>query len=655
LILDDLQWADAASLQLLGFLGPWLGGLPILVVGAFRPAEVDAGDPLTDALVTLGRHGVLERLPLGGLPREEVSSLMLAVTGEASSAEVVATVEERTAGNPFFVAELARLLRAPGSPDVDRGDRSVPAGVRDVVRRQLARLPEDTNGLLALAAVAGRDFDLPVLEAASKLEPDQALEMVETALSTGVVLEHPEVVGRFRFSHDLVRETILEGLTALRRARLHARLTAAIEALFGGDDRFAVQLAYHAFHAAPVTGVERAIAPALRAADVATARLAHEQAEEQLRRSYELTTALPAGVERDRRELEILLRLGSTLTITKGYADPEIGEMLERARLLCSQGDGEQVLRALFGLMMFHLVAGRHQSARQLAIQLLGLATASGRPAELVAAHLAVGTAAVHLGELGLARDHLAHALALHEGVDESLLRWLPMHPKVFASTFLAWTLWELGEPDAAFVLVQQGLDFAAAFGHDLTTAHAFDCAARIAVLDRDPARACDQSETALALRGRQGSPLYAAIHSVHHGWAIAHLGRAEAGIAEIEAGLAAMEATGGWMIHTLFLALLAEAQRQGGKPREALASVERGFRFVERTGERFWEPELHRLRGELLLELSPERSAEALEALRAAVTIAAALGAKSLEARAAETLRAANVTAGAASGPPRP
>jgi DNA-binding SARP family transcriptional activator/RecA/RadA recombinase len=640
-VLDDLHWADAASLQLLGFLGPYLRDLPLLVLGTFRPAEVDARGQLTETLVTLGRHGVLERLALRGLARNEVEALILATTGDRASPEVVATVEMRTAGNPFFVAELARLLRSAGNLDWPGLGRGLPAGVRDVVRRQLARLPEDTTALLAVAAVAGRDFDLQVLEAAAKLEPDRALEMVEAAFLTGVVSEHPDVIGRFRFSHDLVRETILDGLTALRRARLHARLVEAIEALHSGDDRSAVELAYHSFHAAPATGAERCIPAVMRAADVATSRLAHEQAEEQLRRAYELTRELPAGMARDAQEVQILLRLASALTITKGYADPEIGDVLERARLLCSRGDGEQVLQALFGLMMFHLVAGRHQSARQLAAQLVELGEACGGPPELVAAHLAAGTAAIHIGELQVARSHLEEALALHEGLEsDEALRWLPMHPKVFASTFLAWTLWELGDRVGAFRLVDAGLAFASQLGHDLTTSHAFDCAARIAVLDRDPGKAREQSENALALRGRQGSPLYAAIHAVHHGWAIAHLGSPEAGIAEIEAGLAAMEATGAWMIHTLFLALLAEAQRQCGRPQDALASVERGMHFVERTGEHFWEAELYRLRGELVFELSPDRAGEAASDLRMAIRVARELGAVSLEMRAAESLR---------------
>jgi DNA-binding SARP family transcriptional activator/predicted ATPase len=640
-VLDDLQWADAASLQLLGFLGPYLRELPLLVLGTFRPAEVDARGQVTEALVTLGRHGVLERLALRGLGRDEVGDMMVATTGDRASPDVVATVEKRTAGNPFFVAELARLLRSAGELDGGVLDGAVPAGVRDVVRRQLSRLPEDTSALLAVAAVAGREFDLQVLEAAAAIEPDRALEMVEAAFLSGVVSEHSDVIGRFRFSHDLVRETILKGLTAVRRARLHARLAEAIEALHGDDDRVAFELAYHSFHAAPVTGAERCIPAITRAADVATTRLAHEQAEEQLRRAWELVGKAAGGATRDAQEVHILLRLASVLTITKGYADPEIGEMLECARLLCSQGDGEHVVQALFGLVMFHLVAGRHHSARQLAGQLVEMGEESGGPAQMVAAHLAVGTAAVHIGELHVARFHLEKALALREGLEsDEPLRWLPMHPKVFASTFLAWTLWELGDRDAAFGLVDAGLAFASQLGHDLTTSHAFDCAARIAVLDRDPAKAREQSEKALALRGRQGSPLYSAIHAVHHGWAIAHLGSPEAGIAEIQAGLAAMEATGAWMIHTLFLALLAEAQRQCGRPQDALASVERGMHFVERTGEHFWEAELYRLRGELMLEVTPERAAEAAADLRTAMRIAGELGAVSLEMRSAESLR---------------
>jgi DNA-binding SARP family transcriptional activator/predicted ATPase len=639
-VLDDLQWADAASLQLLSFLAPRLRDTPLVVLGTYRPGEVPSGHLLGETLAALARHEVADRLDLAGLAEAEVGALLAAAAGVAFPSPVVARVRSLTEGNPFFVTELARLLRT--QPEVAPADvaRCVPGGVRDVLRQRLSRLPQAAASLLAVAAVIGREFDAALLGSASGQALEGTAELLEAALRSGVVLEHPEAAGRFRFSHDLVREAILAGLTALRRARLHQRVGEAIEALHGDDERHTLHVAHHFFQAVPVAGPERAFPYTLRAAELALTGLAHEQAEVQLRRALELVPAFPPGRQRDRQELDVLLRLSLVLTMTRGHADPEIGEVLDRARAIGAQlGETDTVARALFGLMLFHVVAARYPSARQAASQLLELAADTGRPGELVTAHIAMGTVACHEGNLHEARQHLEAALALPAGLhDPALVARLPLHPVIGASCFLAWAVWELGDRARATELVEGALEFAMGIAHDLTLAHAFDAAARIAVLDCDPERAKRRSERALELRERQGSPLYAAIHAVHHGWACAHLGQPEEGIAELQRGLMAMEAIGAWMLHTLFLALRAEAQAGAGQLDEALASLDEALAFVERTGERFWEAELHRLRGELLYRRSGG-AAEAAAELERALHVATGQGAASLAERAVESL----------------
>ncbi|MEX0789291.1 MAG: BTAD domain-containing putative transcriptional regulator, partial [Actinomycetota bacterium] len=360
-VLDDLQWADGASFQLLSYLAPKLKDSRLLILGTYRPAEIGPGHPLRDCLATLSRHQVADRVQLEGLSELEVADLIEAATGTSVPGRTVAAVRSRTEGNPFFVTELARLLAS----EHDLGDsvglaRAVPAGVRDVVRRRLRRLPEETMAVLSLAAVDGRDFELRVLEAAAELDSERTLELVEAALMSGLVLEHQDAVGRFRFSHDLVRETILEELTASRRARLHARVGEAIDATYGEDAAHALELANHFFQAAPAVGAARAIPLALRAAEVAYSRLAYEQAEEQLFRALELLRSVRAGQERDRQELKVQLRINSMVMMTRGYAAPDAGKALERAKELClALGESRELVPVLWGLFAFHFVSGR--------------------------------------------------------------------------------------------------------------------------------------------------------------------------------------------------------------------------------------------------------------------------------------------------------
>jgi DNA-binding SARP family transcriptional activator/predicted ATPase len=641
-VLDDLQWADVASLELLSFLGSRLPDASLLVVGTYRPGEVGAGHPLSDALAALARHQVVGRLALTGLREPEVEALVLATTGAHAGPSVVATVHARTGGNPFFVVELARLLHVERSLDPEAVARRVPAAVRDVVRRRIARLPEQATALLSLAAVAGREFDLDVLEAAADLDADPVLELVESALVSGLVVEDPDVVGRFRFSHDLVRETIVEELTSLRRARLHGRLAEAVEALHGGDDERAVEVAHHFFQAGSVGRPEKAVEYALRASVVASARLAYEQAYDLLRRALDVARTLPPGRDRDRRELAVLLPLSSLVTMTKGFAAAEAHELLARALALCQHlGESHEIVPVLWRLVSFHNVSGQLETAQALGHQLLEVATRSAQPAELVAAHHSAGVTALQRGRLADARLHLEGALALSDGLhDHWLISWFPQHPVVACSTFLAWTHALLDEPRRALDLAEEALAFAERVGHDFTTVHALLFAAWMTAWAGEAPSARRRAEEAVEFADAKGFGLYGGLARAFLGWVRSEQGDPRTGSTEIDDGLAMMEGTGAWMLHTFFLGLRGEAEWAAGQAERALASVEEALRLVKTTGEAFYQPELHRLRGELLLVLASGDLADIERELRTALALAREQGSTMLERRALDSLR---------------
>lgn len=641
-VLDDLQWADAASFQLLSFLAPRLRDSRLLILGTYRPAEIGRSHPLRDALAVLSRHQAAERITLEGLNSGEVAELIRVTTGAAVPSTTVTAVQNRTEGNPFFVAELARLLVSEQglheSPDLAG---VVPAGVRDVVRRRLARLPEETVAVLSLAAVSGRDFELPVLEAAAELDPDRTLELVEAALMSGLVLEDPDTVGRFRFSHDLVRETILEELTAFRRARMHARIAAALEATYGQDPARVLELANHYYRAAPAGVAQNAIPVSLSAAEAAYSRLAYEQAEEQLRRALDLLQRVRAGSDRDRHELEVQLRLNSMVMMTKGYAAPEAGHALARARELClALGERRQLIPVLWGLFAYNFVSARYVAGHDYAEQLMQIASASGDPAELVAAHHALGSSALHRGDdFRTARAHLEKALELEEGLDDPwLVSWLPQHPRVACMCFLAFALWELGDSAGGKRIAHDASVLANRLGHDPSTAHALDIVAWIGALDRDVELTLRAGKEAVKFSTEKRFPLYVALNSILHGWARSVRGDAAEAVQEITAGLEGMKATGARMLQSFILSVLAEAgQRAGAPPHQCLELIDQALEHVRQSSEGFWEPELHRLRGELLAQMG--RDSEAEHHLHKALELSIAKGAVALELRARRSL----------------
>jgi DNA-binding SARP family transcriptional activator/tetratricopeptide (TPR) repeat protein len=255
-VLDDLHWADAVTLELLG------GGVgaraPIFVVAAYRAEE---SERLTETLGSLARTAPL-RLDLTGLKGDAVAELVRAES-EADDA-TVAGIAERTGGNPFYVRESARLLTSEGALVALS---EVPEGVRDVLRRRLARLPESGVSVLRLAAVAGRESSVGVLVQAADSDEDGVLDALDAGVIAGL-LDEPRP-GRVRFVHALVRDTLVADVTRVRAARMHARIAAALEGT--GD---VAALAHHYARA----GSPKAVGYCVRAADLAEARYAHEVA-----------------------------------------------------------------------------------------------------------------------------------------------------------------------------------------------------------------------------------------------------------------------------------------------------------------------------------------------------------------------------------------
>ncbi|MBC9713939.1 AAA family ATPase [Streptomyces sp. TRM66268-LWL] len=255
-VLDDLHWADAATLELLG--GSVGVRAPVLVVAAYR---ADESERLTATLGSLARTAPL-RIDLPGLDGDAVARLVRAEC--AADDTTVAGIAERTGGNPFYVRESARLLTGEGALVALS---EVPEGVRDVLRRRLARLPESGVAVLRLAAVAGRECAVDVLVRAADTDEDGVLDALDAGVIAGL-LDEPGP-GRVRFVHALVRDTLVADVSRLRAARMHGRIAAALE---GSGDIAA--LAHHYARA----GSPKAVGYCVRAAELAEARFAHDVA-----------------------------------------------------------------------------------------------------------------------------------------------------------------------------------------------------------------------------------------------------------------------------------------------------------------------------------------------------------------------------------------
>ncbi len=647
-VLDDLQWADVATHRLLAHLATALADLPVVVLVTYRDRTLDGGEPLAETLGQLARVTQVDRLDLAGLDVPDVARVMAAHLGAHPDGRLARLVSDRTGGNPFFVLEVMRLLDSSGLPAGDTAEAAalladqVPAGVRDVLRRRLARLPDQTRTVLLVSAVVGQQFDLDVVRAVTGVDDDDALAAVELTVSAGLVVEDPGTVGRFRFAHALIREAIYGEISRTRRARLHARVGQALLDHRGDDADHVLQTAHHYWLAAPVVGADDAIPHVLAAAELCLETLAHEEAERQLRRSLELLAAVSPTDARSASELAVQLRLGTLLVRLHGSGCGHAWDAFSRARTLAEElGDRSALLAACRSLYEVAFARADHATAAALAQVTLDIARDWGDPAAQVVSHLALGRTLWSQGRLAAAREHLEQGLEV-PGVVEGA-EFLP--PTVELTLQLSAVLTSLSETERAVRLQEAAVETsrtASPFSHTLSVTGA----ALLSAMRRDVPAARAWSTQAVDLAERWNLPWPGGYAAVVRAWVRALDGDPAGAIPELERHLARIEAGGTQHLVAWGLGLLAEAHLCNGEAGEALRLLEDALTRVARTGERSYESELHRLRALGLAATGPARLDEARAALQRAVDVATEQGSTMLVARAART---------ALDGPPGP
>jgi DNA-binding SARP family transcriptional activator len=313
LVFDDLQWADRPTLQLLRHLVRSPAPRQVLFVGTYRESEITDRHPLHELVGDLRREGTLRRLELSGLGEAEVGELVAELASAPATESFVHALAGETEGNPFFIEEVVRHIRDTAgalTEEVTLEEAGVPDGVREVTARRLRRLSEPTRAVLLVASVIGREFDFDVLATVVDVGDDELVEALEEGVEARVLREAGHV-GRYGFTHALVRATLYDSISQLRRARLHGRVGEALVSLRGGDlDPHLAMLAHHFAQAAPVERPDRAIDFALAAARRADRLLAWEEAAQHYRaalRAREL-----AGAVDDHVRAELLLALGAS-------------------------------------------------------------------------------------------------------------------------------------------------------------------------------------------------------------------------------------------------------------------------------------------------------------------------------------------------------
>ena len=308
-VVDDLHAADDASLALLQLLAGDLHRMPLLLL--FTVRDTEPSRPLAQALGELLRHPGAERVPVSAFEPADLGALVERLTTEPPHAGVVAALMDRTGGNPFYTTELVRLISSEHRRQpLTAGDvraLDVPSGIRDVLLRRAGRLPEDTQSLLIVAAVAGRDLQPDLLEHVTGIDTEQLLLNLEPAIAAGLVTTAEGGWG-FRFRHPLIHESLYVSAGRVERARLHARVAAALEDASSASAADVVQLAYHYLSAGPFGDPAKAVRYAREAAAQAVRQGAWQDAARHLEQA--LAAVSPALPGADAIRCDVLVELG---------------------------------------------------------------------------------------------------------------------------------------------------------------------------------------------------------------------------------------------------------------------------------------------------------------------------------------------------------
>jgi class 3 adenylate cyclase/tetratricopeptide (TPR) repeat protein len=636
-LVEDAQWIDPSTQELLDLLMDRIGRARLLLVVTHRP----------ETQTRVGAHSNVSALNLSRLRRSDVAEMaQLALREHAVSTGMLQRVIDESDSIPLFIEELARGIVESALPERVADEArppaaswSVPEALRDSLMARLDRAPQ-ARSVAQIAAVVGREFSYELLLRISSLdraELDLALAHLQRSEILRLIDSDP--TARYAFKHALLRDTAYESLLKSSRRELHAAVARALEE--ESPDIVAAQPELLAYHYGLAGDAGSALRFWMLGGERARSRSANHEAAGQFQKALECLAALPETAARGRTELEIQLALGLCFIALRGYSSDDTRNAFERAGTLSAQlGEPQKEIQALFGLWGHYWMRARHDRAIELAETLLVRAELLRDPVAVVVGHRAIGSTLFTRGDFLRAQEHLERAISLAGQTDAAGLSMAyAVDPRIAAQLVLAWDLWILGYPARALDSVLQALDLAVQRADPYSVAFAYYVTSAVRLLRGEGAAALEHAERSLALSSEHRIGLYALYSRFGRGCALAQTGQGEQALAEIRKGIEDAVRSQLGYLRGFMLGWQATVQAATGDPDSALATIDDAFKHIDDVAGRAWEAELLRLRGDLLLAARPDAAAEAERCYRDAITVAQGQRARSLELRAATAL----------------
>jgi class 3 adenylate cyclase/predicted ATPase len=637
LVFEDLHWIDNETQALLDSLVTSLPTAPILLLINYRP-EYQHG---------WGSRATYAQLRLYPLPSESADELLQAVLGNNPGLQPLKQLLiARTAGNPFFIEESIRTLVETKVLAGEQGAYSlveaieniqVPTTVQAVLAARIDRLPVVEKHLLQSAAVIGDDVSFTLLEAIAELPAEDLrrglghLQDAEFLYETSLF---PDL--EYTFKHGLTCQVAYAGLLRERRNTLHCAIVEAIERQFA--DRLGEKVELLGHHAFKGEVWSKAVTYLHQAGSKAALRSANREATQYFLQALDALAHLPENRQTLEQTIAIRVDLGAPLRTIMKTSAPEVEQNYTLARELCQRiGETAHLFPVLWGLCRVYHSGREFHKAREVGEQLISLAESMQDPSLILEAHHTQWSTLFSLGELLSMREHIERGFALYDPQKHKHHAFLygGHDPGVCCGDFAARGLWLLGYPDQALRRSQEALALARELSHPFSLAFALLGAALIHQFRGEPEAIREQAEAGLSLGTEHGFPRWVALGTLLRGWLSVEQGSVDQGIGQIRQGFAQTNP----VERQLFIAFLAEAHEKAGQPEEGLSIVTEALDQTRKIDLRFYEPELHRIKGALLLRKAVPDEGEAEGYFQTAIEVARSQSAKSLELRAAMSL----------------
>ena len=639
LIIEDLHWMDASTMELINLILKQSPTHRMLIVLTFRPEFIPAW----------GIQAHITSMFLSHLPPADSRAVVRQIAeSKALPEEIVSLIIAKTDGIPLFVEELTKSVLESGQLrelenayelSIPAPALSIPETLHDALVARLDRLGDDKE-IAQLGSAIGRKFSYELYHALVAEDKGELEKGLAHLVSSGLLDQHGvPPTATYQFRHALVQDAAYQSLLKSKRYKYHERIALVLEDKF--SDRLETRPEMIAHHYTEAGLTDDAIKYWYKAGVEASQRWEHLETIAHLKKGLGLIASLPESVRRDEEELAFRVALGPSLIVIKGYGSNAVRDNFSKALVLSKKLDRQTEMgQILWGVAVNYLVHGDYQNAMLRGNQLLEIGIEQNNNNYILVARVLIGGTLFCLADFESSQNHLEQGGSLYSNQQhEEQINLFGTNLGVFSFLWETHALWHLGRSDTSLLKRDEGFVVAENVEHPFSWVIAYDYSCMLHQFRREPLLAKEYALGAIAICREHNFDYYLGWATIITGWADAALGNCDEGISNIHQGLEILQATGGKRSLPYYTSLLAETYSMNGQYELGLQTLKKALSIAIEITEPWWTAEIYRLQGEILLNISPNNLKKAETSFITALKIAREQKSIALQLRVATSL----------------